>query len=57
MRLINADVVFLLHALDEFFDQLIERAFHLHLLELLAQFVIQHFTFEQRTFDRSLEIV
>ena len=57
VRLVNADVIFLLHALDEFVDQIVERTFGLHLLKLLAQLVIQHLTFEQGAFDGALEIV
>jgi len=41
MSLVDADVIFLLHALDQFFDQLIERSLALHLLQLLTEFVIQ----------------
>ena len=33
VRLVDADVVFLLHALDELFDEFVERAVRLHLLE------------------------
>ncbi len=38
VRLVDADVVFLLHALDQLLDQFIQRAFHLHLLQLLRAF-------------------
>ncbi len=50
VRLIDVDVVFLLHALDELLDQI----FHLlraHVLDLLAHLLIEHVAVEQRFGD------
>ena len=49
--LIDGDVIFLLHALDEIFDQLVELAFHLHLAEALAQFFIEQIAVHERLLD------
>ena len=57
MRLIDRNVVFLLHALDEFFDQLIELPVGHHLLDLLAEILVEHLAIEQRLLDRALQIV
>ena len=51
------DVVFLLHALDQLLDQLIEVAFHLHLLQALAHFLVEQIAVEQRLLDRAPQVV
>ena len=40
MPLVNADVILLLHALDQLFDQFIE-LLHLHLLQPLAHLLVE----------------
>ena len=55
--LINGNVIFLLHALDQLFDELFEVALHLHLLQAIAHFFVKHFTVEQRLFERALQLV
>ena len=57
MRLVDADVIFLLHALNELLDEFIERAFHLHLLELLTHLFIQQIAVQQCLLDRATQIV
>ena len=41
MRLVNADEFLLLHPLNQLFNQLVQRAVHHHLLDLLPRFVVQ----------------
>jgi hypothetical protein len=57
VRLVNADVILLLHALHQLLDQLIQRSFSLHLLQLFAQLLVQQVAFEQRAFNSSLKFV
>src|SRR5690349_3830016 len=44
MRLVNADVILLLHALDQLLDQVFQRTVHLHLLKLLARLFVKQLT-------------
>src|SRR5271157_2429256 len=56
VRLVNADVVFPLHALDELLDQLL----HLlgaHIFDLLAHLVVEHFAVQQRLGDGLAQVV
>ena len=56
VRLIDVDVVFLLHALDELLDQV----FHLlgaHVLDLLAHLLVEHVAVEQRLGDGLAQVV
>ena len=46
MRLIDGNVIFLLHALDQLLDQLFQFALHLHLLQPVAHFFIEHLAIE-----------
>ncbi len=55
--IVNADVIFLLHALDQLFDQFVERAVHLHLLQLLAHFLVEQIAVQQRLLDGAAQIV
>ena len=57
VRLVDGDVVFLLHALDQLFDQLVEFAFHLHLLQAVAHFFVEHLAVEQRLFEGAPQFV
>ncbi len=57
MRLVDRDVVFLLHALDELLDQFVELAVGHHLLDLLAQILVEHFAVEQRVLDGAPEFL
>src|SRR6266498_620422 len=57
MRLVNAEVIFLLHALDELLDQFFERSFALHLLQLLAKFIRKQITSEQRLLHRAAQVI
>ena len=50
VRLVHADVVFLLHALDELLDQLLH-LFGAHVFDLLAHLVVEHVAVEQRLSD------
>ena len=57
MRLVDGDVIFLLHALDQLLDQFVELPVRLHLLDLLAQVLVEHLAVQQRLLDGALEIV
>ena len=57
VRLVDTDVVLLLHALDQLLDQFIQRAVHLHLLQAFAHFFIQQIATAQRLFDGLPQIV
>ncbi len=57
VRLIDADVIFLLHALDQLIDKFIQRAFHLHLLQALAHFFVEQIAIEQSLLDGAAQIV
>ena len=57
MGLVDADVILLLHALNQLLDEFIQRAFHLHLLELLTHLFIQQIAVEQRLLNRAAQIV
>ncbi len=50
VRLVNADVIFLLHALDKLVDQLVH-LLRRHALDLLAHLLIQHVAVHQRLGD------
>ena len=54
--LIDADVVFLLHAIDELFDKLLE-LLGTHRLDLLPQLLVQHVAVHQRFSDSVAQIV
>ncbi len=56
VRLIDGDVVFLLHALDELLDQLLE-LLAAHVLNLLAHLLVEHVAVEQRLGDRLAQVV
>ena len=55
MRLVDADVVLLLHALDQLFDQFIE-LLHLHLLQPLAHLLVEQVAIEQSLLDGAAKI-
>ena len=55
--MIDADVILLLHALNQLIDEFIQRAFHLHLLQLLAHLFIEQIAVEQRLLNRAAQIV
>ena len=57
VRLVDGDVVFLLHALDQFFDQLVELAVGGHFLEALAHVVVELIAFHERLFDGAAEVI
>ena len=57
MRLVNRDVIFLLHALDQLLDQLFEFALHLHLLQPVAHFFVKHLAIEQRLFESASQLI
>ena len=57
MRLIDGDVIFLLHPLDQLFDQLIQLAVCGHLLDLLPQILVEHFAIHERLLDGPLQFV
>src|SRR5271166_6720876 len=52
--LIDRDIVFLLHALDQFLDEFVELAVRHHLLNLFAQVFVEALAVKQRLFDRTL---
>ena len=54
VRLIDRYVIFLLQALDQLLDQFFKLAFHLHLLQTVAHFFIEHLAIEQSLFQRAL---
>src|SRR5947207_6511540 len=54
VRLVNRNVIFLLHALDEFLDKLIELPVRDHLFNLLAQVLVEHLPVHQRLLDGPL---
>ncbi len=56
-RLINRNVVFLLHTLDELLDQFVELPFGLHSLDLFPQILVEHFVVHQRLFNRAPEFI
>jgi len=56
-RLIDGDVIFLLHALDQLFDKFVELTVHGHLLQTLAHFVIEGIAIHEGLLDGALEIV
>ena len=43
-RLVHGDVIFLLHTFNEFIDQLIHGAVHLHLFQTFAHFLVEKIT-------------
>ena len=53
VRLVDRDVVFLLHALDQLLDQFIELPSSCHLLELLAHLLVEQVAVHQRLLDGS----
>ena len=57
MGLIDRNVVFLLHALDQLFDEFLEFTIHLHLLEPVAHFFVKHLAIEQRLFEGAFQLV
>ena len=57
MRIIHADVIFLLHAFDQLLNQFIERAIHLHLAKPFLHFFVQQISFHQRLLDGAAQIV
>src|ERR1035437_3584299 len=57
MWLIDRNVVFLLHALDQLLDQLFEFALHLHLLEPVAHFLVKHLAIEQRLLEGAFQLI
>ena len=57
MGIVNAYVVFLLHALNELLDECIERSVHLHLLETLAHLFVDGVAFEQGLFNGAAELI
>ena len=57
VRLIDGDVIFLLHALDQLLDQFLKFALHLHLLQPVAHFFVKHLAIEQRLFERAPQLV
>ena len=57
MRLIDTDVIFLLHTLDQLFDEFVETSIHLHLLQALPHFFVQQIAVEQSLLNRLAEIV
>ena len=57
VRLVDADVIFLLHALDQLLDQFVQRAIHLHLAKPLAHFLVQKISLQQCLFDGAAQIV
>src|SRR5579872_4237102 len=50
MRLVDRDVILLLHALDELLDQIVQLAIRHHLFDLLAQVLVEQLTIQQRLF-------
>src|SRR5271165_512008 len=57
VRLVDGNVIFLLHALDELLDQFIELAFGEHLLNLLAQVLVEVLSIQQRLLDGALQFI
>src|SRR5208282_4623419 len=57
MRLIDRNIVFLLHALDQLLDQLFKFSLHLHLLQTVAHFLIKHLAVKQRLFESAFQFV
>ena len=55
MRLIDADVVFLLHAIEELLDELF-KLLGAHRFDLLAQLLVQHVAVHQRFGDRVAKV-
>ena len=49
--LVDGNVVFLLHALDQLFDELVELAVHRHLLQTFPHLFVELIAFHQRLFD------
>jgi hypothetical protein len=56
-RLVDRNVVFLLHPLDELFDQFVELPVGGHLLDLFPQVLVEHLPVHQRLLDGALEFV
>jgi hypothetical protein len=56
VRLIDVDVVFLLHALDDLLDQFFE-LLRAHVLDLLAHLLVEHVAVEQRLGDGLAQVV
>ena len=56
-RLVDGNVVFLLHALDQLFDELVEFAIHRHLLQAFAHFLVELIAFHQRLLDGAAQVV
>ena len=57
MRLIDGDIILLLHALDQLLDQLLKLALHLHLLHAIAHLFVKHLAIEQCLLQRALQFV
>src|SRR6476620_8847224 len=57
VRLVDTDIVLLLHAVDQLVDDVVKRSIHLHLPQLLARLLVQHVTLEERTFNGTFQIV
>jgi hypothetical protein len=55
--LVDRDVILLLHALDQLLDQFIQLSLGHHLLDLLAQILVEHLTIQQRLLDGALEVI
>ena len=47
----------LLHPFDELLDQFVELTFHLHLLDLLPEALVEHLAIKQRLLNGALEFV
>ena len=54
---IDGDVVFLLHALDQFFDEFVELAFGRHLLQAFAHVIVELIAFHQGLLDGAAKVV
>jgi hypothetical protein len=55
VRLIDVDVVFLLHALDELLDELLQ-LLAAHVLDLLAHLLVEHVAVQQGVGDRLAQV-
>ncbi len=57
MGICDADVIVLLHAVDEVLDQLVELAIYLHFVKLLAHLLVEEIAFHQGALDGAAEVV
>ena len=57
VRLINGDVVFLLHSLDELLNEFVQLTFGLHLLQLLAHLLVEQFAFQQCLLEHAAQFL